>query len=157
VTYLSRLRKSKSAVLLVAAAWLPYLTVCCVGGPPTGSASSSLKCHSATAVMSMASVPSGSADGAQRNVDSAAAPHDCCAGDPSSDRSPKGRACCELAGKANVTVKECVDFGAEPELVTASLPFASVCPLAETVEPSSHPGVCRYGPPLYLANASLLI
>jgi hypothetical protein len=77
--------------------------------------------------------------------------------DADSHDAPPAHACCDLAGKANVTVSKSIDFDAQPVVVLAALTLL-VPDFPKRSELTPTPvELHEHSPPLFLRNASFLI
>jgi hypothetical protein len=153
----SRLRKSRLTMALVATAWLPYMTVCCVVSPFGDSSGSKPNCHVLAGVLpapAEAGTHSGHS-GHDRAHHETAAHHG--GSENSHDAPPAQACCCDLTGKGAVTVEKTVDFGSQPVIVAAAVVLAEPAFPARPVRSAALVDVHEHGPPLYLINASFLI
>jgi hypothetical protein len=127
-------------MMLVATAWLPYMMVCCVVAPFEDSASSEPNCHILASVLPVeAEAHTHSDHSAHHGAHHDTASHNG-GSEKSHDKTP-AQTCCELTGKANVTLEKSIEFGAEPAMVAVL----------------ALPDIRGHGPPLYVKNASFLI
>ena len=152
----SKLRKSRLTMMLVATAWLPYMLVCCVVDPFEASTGSAPKCHVLASLLpSSTEAETHSAHSGHHGAQHGAVSHHSDSRD-SHDTSP-AQTCCELTGKANVTVEKSVDFGAQSAIVTAALAVSEPTSPERLARTVALIDVHEHGPPLYLRNASFLI
>ena len=152
----SRLRRSRLMMMLVATAWLPYMMVCCVVAPFEDSTSSRPNCHI------LASVLPGEAEAHTHSGHSGhhGGHHDAASHHGDSEKShnpPPAQTCCELTGKANVTLEKSIDFGAEPTMVAVALVVSEPTLSERPVRTLELSDIREHGPPLYVKNASFLI